>query len=880
MKKTSLLILLLTAAYSFLFYDEHAGLNFLLFSLIVSGSLLTLSPGASREKPVQVVAVLYLLSALCVLMYSSSLSVLANVISLLLLSAYCFNSRSTVIFNLFFSVYSVLSGPVFMIINLVRSEKGDNETGIKKSKLRSLTYIIPGIFSIIFFFLYKSANPLFEKYTKELNLDFVSISWLFFTIGGFLVAYGIIKHQRIKEIDRWENNIPTAVSLPEEKPNRWDEKKAAVILFVLLNLMLAFINLLDLNYLYLGAGMPKGVTHKQFVHNGVGMLILSISLAIVLILYFFRGRLHFDDKNKLIKILVYAWIAQNLLMVVSTTIRNNMYVSDALLTYKRIGVYYWLLMAAVGLVTTFIMIRHARSGWYLFKTNSWIAYFVLVLSGCIDWDKFIGSYNVSHSTLMASLDKKYLLAVSEANLPELYKIKEEPGFNVDSSYHYMSGYYSQPNTQLLDRKLYRYLSEMQEDSWKSFSYRKERILKELNALNAMGKINALDLSGMYLKSLQPVSFINNIKELDVSTCSISALNELACFKKLQKLNLDGNEIPSLDSLPDMKELRQLSVNDNNISEFYFIERFKFLEVLNMAGNHIQDINGFPANATIKELALGSNPIIDLTPLNRWPNLEKLELNGLPAPIEKFPSLDKLRTLELKNSENVYRTLNLMGSLRALEYLDLSNNTLKNINALMQVGNEVEIWIAKSPGLKSLNLYANQLDHINSISVFSKLEVLDLSHNKLRAGDELVQLKNLSQLFMEANLLANINFLNSLPQLRQLDLSDNTLLLDFTPLKGLSHLNELDLSETRFNDLSLISSYHLKKLDISGCRLPSLNALEKQKDLQTLSISYLRHADIGSLKNLKSLKELTISKTEYKIIQQFKKELPGVTVNGM
>lgn len=75
-------------------------------------------------------------------------------------------------------------------------------------------------------------------------------------------------------------------------------------LFVMLNLMLLFINVLDVIYLYVSDSLPEGITHTQFVHNGVGMLILSIILGISIILYVFRNALHFDKDNRIIKALV------------------------------------------------------------------------------------------------------------------------------------------------------------------------------------------------------------------------------------------------------------------------------------------------------------------------------------------------------------------------------------------------------------------------------------------------------------------------------------------------------------------------------------------------------------------------------------------------
>ena len=62
-------------------------------------------------------------------------------------------------------------------------------------------------------------------------------------------------------------------------------------------------------------------------------------------LYYFRGRLNYHSKNKTLKLLAYVWIAQNIFMILSTAYRNNMYIEESGISYKKIGLYVYLMLS-------------------------------------------------------------------------------------------------------------------------------------------------------------------------------------------------------------------------------------------------------------------------------------------------------------------------------------------------------------------------------------------------------------------------------------------------------------------------------------------------------------------------------------------------------
>ncbi len=350
---------------------------------------------------------------------------------------------------------------------------------VDKKGYKVLATIAVLLLSIVFFNMYKSSNPLFAENTKWINFDFISIGWIFFTLSGFLLVYAFLYHKTITPVETWENNLPVINndSTPDDPATKRfeTERYAGLLLFILLNLMLVILNLGDVQTLYFNGGLPKNVTHSDFVHNGVGIIILSIIIATSLIMYLFRKEFSIVKTNTALMAFVYLWIIQNVMMLSSTAIRNQIYIHEFNFTYKRIGVYVWLMLAVIGLCIMFWKIYKKRSNWYLIRTNVAIWFSVLVISGCFNWDKLITSYNIQNKSI-DQVDFDYLFSLSDANIPELVAITKTKEFKSISSklkyydYDYNDIYHSMSFNQKLTQKIELYLRSYTND-WRSFDQR-------------------------------------------------------------------------------------------------------------------------------------------------------------------------------------------------------------------------------------------------------------------------------------------------------------------------------------------------------------------------------------------------------------------------
>jgi hypothetical protein len=141
-----------------------------------------------------------------------------------------------------------------------------------------------------------------------------------------------------------------------------------------------------------------------------------------IILFYFKGYLNFYEGNAWLKRLAYIWIAQNIVLVISTAYRNTVYIGDFGLTHKRIGVYVYLLLCVVGLITTFIKIAKGKNNWFLFRKNAWIFYALMIVSCPFDWDSIITNFDIStfESTKTLELDQYYLAGLGHANFAVMF----------------------------------------------------------------------------------------------------------------------------------------------------------------------------------------------------------------------------------------------------------------------------------------------------------------------------------------------------------------------------------------------------------------------------------------------------------------------------
>lgn len=816
MKKNDWILITSVAAYSYLFYQQNLGINFLVFTISVIVLLFFRNVKVYQSKSWIVAAMGSLLSAFCIAYYGNGLSFIANIISLCVLSAFSINPKTSILTSFFFSLYSIGASYIFMILDTIeRGQKKKITTESKPFSVKLMLYIIPVLITVIFFFMYKSSNPLFDNFTKKINLDFISAGWIFFTLGGLCLMYGFFYHKKINVISEKDQLASNFLINGSENENSSfsnffsieNERISGIILLILLNTLLFAVNILDLNFLWFDGALPKDLSYSAFVHQGTGALITSILIAILIILYYFRGGLNFYKGNKPLKFLTVFWILQNAFMIISTAYRNNLYINEYSLTYKRIGVYVWLLLVLIGLVTTFIKILKAKSNWFLFRINGWLFYGVLLFSSFLNWDIIVTNFNINRALQKHKpLDTSYLVNLSEKNIPQLLTLNDsiKNQVNYDEadgsrSDYYQYGYVEINYKPALNYKLYRFLDEMNKSEWQSFCFEKKRVFNEVSRLSK--NIKEIDLQNYYLSTLKPLKLLINLRSIDFSNNNLNDLRELKMFTSLENLYLNSNRFDSIDYFPVMNNLNILSLSNNNIKNISPLRNTPNISMLDLSENKLLNFSTLPALKKVKTLNLNYTTISDFSPLLRLPNLIELNLSGaIVSKQYKLPALPKLQRLNLSSNQLSAGDSSLFEKLSSfvnIEYLDLSDNQLENLVPIISVYNfknflnENRIGSPIFKSLKSLNISRNRLQTLYSLLVYSELEKLYVSDNPLRETRSLAQLVNLKTLSIDNCGINNIDFIKKFVLLRELYLSNNSI-TDYSPLFELDNLKQLSI----------------------------------------------------------------------------------------
>ncbi len=412
-----------TALADWLFFGWDAGISLALF-LGVVGIATVACNGVRATRPVQIIMSIALVAGLAALIEDvSTLSVMVGTLATAMFSIVMTASELSWRRDLWDAVTLPFRGPFRLI--------GDDIGALRQMKPQTawwqgslVAWIIPVSIFAIFLYLFASANPLIEE---QLNrIDFKALAALFdpwrvaFWIAVLCAIWPLI-HRRLRR-------KPVPQIGTDSRANIVDSPGLDHLLgetalsrsLVLFNLLFALQSALDLTYLWGGATLPHGMSHAEYAHRGAYPLVVTALLAAGFVLIAMRPGGP-AEHSRLIRPLVLLWTAQNVLLVISSIFRLDLYVAAYSLTYLRLAAFIWMALVATGLVLMFIQMVWRKSTSWLLAANA--ISLSLVLYGCcfLNAPPLIAAYNISHSSDISgkgpSLDLQYLRQLGPAALP-------------------------------------------------------------------------------------------------------------------------------------------------------------------------------------------------------------------------------------------------------------------------------------------------------------------------------------------------------------------------------------------------------------------------------------------------------------------------------
>lgn len=411
-------------AFSLLFYSKSFGLNLFLISILVVVLVSTIRKQNSISWSY---ALAYVGTAVFVFLNPSNFTIFVHFMTFMVFIGKSISQKSSIYLTWFLGCINLIIGSVANYMQKQENEQGQKKKEQKDISPKLFNRLKGGLAALILLFLfgmlYRNANPVFGNLIEQINLDFISIPWVLFTLLGYVIFLHLLRPFDAKELVEFdlaqtnELHKPTEIVLISEKKKLEGEHTLGSMVFIALNLLLLFFLTTDVIYLFQKTEISNSGL-SQSVHQGVYALMFSIVCAIALILYFFRGNLNFFKGNQRIKSLTYLWIGLNVILVVFTAYKNYTYVETLGLTYKRIGVFVYLLLTLTGLVTAYVKVAQVKNFIYLVRTNIAMVFAFLIVSAAIPWDKTITWYNLNS---IENPDVHYLTWLGKSNSEQLYK---------------------------------------------------------------------------------------------------------------------------------------------------------------------------------------------------------------------------------------------------------------------------------------------------------------------------------------------------------------------------------------------------------------------------------------------------------------------------
>lgn len=298
-------------------------------------------------------------------------------------------------------------------------------------------WLVPALFGIAFAGLFIAANPLIEQTLA--TLDFlpdaggISIFRLVFWLIISSVVWPYVRvrltRRKVPEFDlaapggeRPHAAEAGSVSLPRAPGEPLFSPASIRLSLVVFNLLFAVQTVLDLAYLWGGAELPEGMTYADYAHRGAYPLITTAILAGLFVLIALRPGASSEDMPA-IRALVYAWIGQNVLLVISSILRLDLYVEVYALTYWRLAAFIWMALVAVGLLLIVARLALRRSNRWMVISNLMVTGAVLYACAFVNFAHHIATYNVAHSKEVSgrgvALDLDYLRRLGASSIPAI-----------------------------------------------------------------------------------------------------------------------------------------------------------------------------------------------------------------------------------------------------------------------------------------------------------------------------------------------------------------------------------------------------------------------------------------------------------------------------
>ncbi|TJV38273.1 MAG: DUF4173 domain-containing protein [Mesorhizobium sp.] len=483
--------LLLVVLADFLFYGQPVGITVLLFAILIAAAVVAVHPAAFSDSRVWLKPAALLVALLPLAENASALSVsialAALVVFALSLSGRLRHGLTRIARQI---ALFWLAAPFRFVGDFIRWRRTARRFGRRRVRLAAIAvWVMPLTLGAVFLALFGAANPVIGYWLSLIDLlkllDLIHLARVAFWLLVLAGVWAFLRPRlpRFRQRASRPNHVPAAQPATNPQVHVIEDivfGKAAILrALVVFNVLFALQTGLDATYLWGGVGLPDGLSYAAYAHRGAYPLVATALLAAGFVLAALRPGSE-TSADPVVRRLVYAWVAQNIMLVISSILRLDLYVGIYALTYWRIGAFMWMGLVAAGLALIIARIALRKSNEWLFSAN--LLTLSLALYGCcfINFAATIANYNVDHSLEMTGqgipLDAWYLRSLGPGVFPALDRF-----FDHQDKTPAAGAVRELERMRDSDESWYRKV----QDNWRAWSFRDWRLLRYLDSKGSL-----------------------------------------------------------------------------------------------------------------------------------------------------------------------------------------------------------------------------------------------------------------------------------------------------------------------------------------------------------------------------------------------------------
>lgn len=437
-----LVLLILVLLADLVFWGQNFGISIAVFALALSAAILTMKPGGATGRQWRIALGCQVVLNLPVVEQVQLLSLIFTGIGIGALVVWVTYGRLVAWWRVLLTMIRISTvGAVLLPFGLAKAAGIVKGTEGVEHHLKAL--ILPFGIGLVFLLLLTPTNPWMLVWL----LDGLSLVWILDGLSNLALLWALYAHRIIFWLaaasliwpylnlsQTWLG--PAAASTKHTSPRLpWlrslvtaESVRNSLILF---NLLFLVQTITDIGVLIGGMSPPVTMTYALYAQRGAYPLVAAALLAGIFTIVTYR----MVGENRILKSLLFLWLAQSLFLVVTAAFRLSLYIDAYGLTYLRVAAFVWMGLVFSGLVLIIVQIIRSYSVGWLMRSNLAALAGTFYLCCFVNFAWVIADYNLRNSNTTAGLDAVYICALGEHALPLILEHDRATGQTLCDGYY-------------------------------------------------------------------------------------------------------------------------------------------------------------------------------------------------------------------------------------------------------------------------------------------------------------------------------------------------------------------------------------------------------------------------------------------------------------